>query len=63
MRVEERFHRRDFGHLDVTVTITDPRMFTRPITINFVEGLLPDTDLIEHFCLEAENDVKHHPGK
>jgi hypothetical protein len=38
-------------------------MFTRPITINFVEGLLPDTDLIEHFCLEAENDVKHHPGK
>src|SRR6266446_5391300 len=37
MRVEERFHRRDFGHLEVTVTITDPKSFTKPVTINFVE--------------------------
>ena len=63
MRVEERFHRRDFGHLDVAVTITDPKTFTRPITINFVEELLPDTDLLEHYCLEAENDSAHQPGK
>jgi hypothetical protein len=63
MRVEERFHRRDFGHLEVTVTITDPKTFTRPITINFVEELLPDTDLLEHYCLEAENDARHQPGK
>jgi hypothetical protein len=63
MRVEERFLRRDFGHLEVTVTITDPKTFTRPITVNFVEELLPDTDLLEHYCLEAENDAKHQPGK
>jgi hypothetical protein len=63
MRVEERFHRRDFGHIDVTVTITDPKTFTRPITFNFVEELLPDTDLLEHYCLEAENDARHQPGK
>jgi hypothetical protein len=44
------------------VTITDPKTFTRPITINFVEELLPDTDLLEHYCLEAENDAKHQPG-
>ena len=50
MRVEERFHRRDFGHLDVTVTITDPKIFTKPVTINFVEELLPDTDVFEHIC-------------
>ena len=59
MRVEERFHRRDFGHLEVALTITDPKTFTQPIKFNFVEGLLPDTDLFEHYCLEGEQDAGH----
>lgn len=59
MRVEERFRRRDFGHLDAQVTITDPKTFTQPITFKFVETLLPDTDLIEHYCSEDEKDVAH----
>ena len=63
MRVEERFHRRDFGHLDMTVTITDPKTFTKAITINFVEQLLPDTDVFEHICNENEKDAAHQPGK
>jgi hypothetical protein len=63
MRVEERFHRRDFGHLEVAVTITDPKTFTKPVSIGFVEELLPDTDLLEHYCLEAEKDAAHQPGK
>jgi hypothetical protein len=63
MRVEERFHRRDYGHLEVAVTITDPKTFTKPVSINFVENLLPDTDLLEHYCLEAEKDAAHQPGK
>ena len=63
MRVQERFHRRDFGHLDVTVTVTDPKVFTKPVTISFVEGLLPDTDVFEHICYENEKDAAHLPGK
>ena len=63
MRIEERFRRRDYGHLDLTITITDPRTFTRPITINVVEELLPDTDLFEHYCLENEKDDAHFPGR
>lgn len=63
MRVEERFHRRDFGHMDVTVTITDPKTFTRPIKFDFVEQLLPDTDLLEHYCSEDEKDVAHQQAK
>ena len=59
MRIEERFHRRDYGHLEVGVTITDPKTFTQPIKINFVERLLPDTDVFEHYCLEDEKDVAH----
>ncbi len=63
MRVEERFHRRDFGHLEVTLTVTDPKVFTKPVTVSFVERLLPDTDLLEHYCLEDEKDAAHQPGR
>jgi hypothetical protein len=57
MKVEERFTRRDFGHLDVAVTIEDPKVFTRPIAIHFTERLLPDTDVFEHICAEDEKDA------
>src|SRR6476620_10072072 len=63
MRVEERFRRRDYGHLDLTITITDPKTFTKPITLSVVEELLPDTDLFEHYCLENEKDDAHLPGR
>jgi hypothetical protein len=61
--VEERFGRRDYGHLDLTITITDPKTFTRPITFSVVEELLPDTDLLEHYCLENEQDDARMPGR
>ena len=63
MRVEERFRRRDYGHIDLTITITDPKVFTKPITFKVVEELLPDTDLLEHYCLENERDDAHMPGR
>ena len=63
MRVEERFRRRDYGHLELTITVTDPRTFTKPITISVVAELLPDTDLLEHYCLENEQDDKRMPGR
>jgi hypothetical protein len=63
MRVEERFRRRDYGHMDLTITITDPQIFTKPITFSVVEELLPDTDLLEHYCVENEKDDAHMPGR
>ena len=48
---------------NTTITITDPRTFTRPITFSVVEELLPDTDLFEHYCLENEKDDAHFPGR
>jgi hypothetical protein len=63
MRIEERFRRRDFGHMDLTITITDPKTFTKPITFSVVEELLPDTDLLEHYCVENEKDDAHMPGR
>ena len=56
MRIEERFRRRDYGHMDLKITITDPQTFTRPIAFSVVLDLMPDTDLLEHYCSENEKD-------
>jgi hypothetical protein len=59
----ERFHRRDFGHMDLDITIADPKMYTRPFTIKYAQRLLPDTDILETVCTENEKDRTHldHP--
>jgi hypothetical protein len=56
MRLTERFHRRDFGHMDVQVTVDDPKTYSKPFTFRFTKLLLPDTDLVESFC-ENEKDA------
>ena len=59
LRVQERFTRRDFGHMDLEITITDPKMYTRPITFKVTELLVPDSDILEYFCTENEKDRAH----
>lgn len=63
LRVTQRYHRRDFGHMDVQLTLDDPKTFTKPVMYQVTYRLLPDTDLIEMFCTEAEKDLAHLPGK
>ena len=58
LRVTERFHRRDFGHLDVQMTFDDPKMYTRPFTIKVPHDLLADADIFEMFD-ENEKDCSH----
>ena len=55
----ERFHRRDFGRLDVQVTIDDPKVYTKAFSITFTELLQPDSDVTEYFCDENEKDRPH----
>jgi hypothetical protein len=59
LRLQERFHRRDIGHMDLTVTIDDPKMYTRPFTVKVSERLLPDSDVLETVCNENERDRVH----
>ena len=59
MRVIERFHRRDFGHMDLQITIDDPKVYTKPFSIRVMHRLLPDTDILEWYCAENEKDQKH----
>ncbi len=63
LRVTERFHRKDFGHLDVEMTFDDPRMYTKPFTVRIPNYLLPDADIFEMFCNENEKDRVHLEGR
>ncbi len=63
LRLTERFHRLDFGHMEVQLTIDDPKTFTKPFTIHLKQRLKPDSDLLEYFCAENEKDIPHIDGK
>jgi hypothetical protein len=61
LRVTERFHRRDFGHMDVETTFDDPKLYTKPFTIKVPHNLMADADIFEMFCNENEKDRSHLP--
>jgi len=50
LRTTERFRRRDFGHLDLQLTVDDPKAYTKPWSVDIGFVLLPDTELIEDIC-------------
>jgi hypothetical protein len=54
----ERFRRRDFGHMDVEITIDDPQAYTKPWSFPLKLELLADTDMIEDVC-DNERDSAH----
>jgi hypothetical protein len=62
LRVTERYHRRDFGHMDLQMTFDDPKAYTRPWTVPIEFDLMPDGQLIEYIC-ENERDSQHLVGK
>jgi hypothetical protein len=60
MRITERYRRRDFGHMDLEVTLDDPKYYTRPFGFKTTLTLLPDTDVLEYVCNENEKDRTHY---
>jgi len=58
MQTIERFRRIDVGHMELLVTVNDPKSYRQPFTIQVNLRLLPDTDLIEHIC-DNEKDRQH----
>jgi hypothetical protein len=63
LRTIERFHRRDFGHLDITETFEDPKAYARSWTLRITGNLMPDSDLLEFVYNENEKDRAHLVGK
>jgi hypothetical protein len=58
LRVTERYRRRDFGHIDLHITIDDAKTFARPWMMR-TELVFEDTELIEFVCTENEKDRQH----
>jgi hypothetical protein len=57
LHVEERFHRADHDHLELTVTIDDPKMYTKPwVAMDRFPFRLqdPHTDVMEMYCSPLE---------
>jgi len=58
-KVREQIRRPDFGHLEIQVTVDDPKAYTKPWTVMIKERLIVDTELIDEICLENERSLKH----
>jgi hypothetical protein len=58
-KVREEIRRLDFGHMEVRVTVDDPKAYTKPWTVTIKERLIADAELIDEICLENERSLKH----
>jgi hypothetical protein len=50
LRITERYTRRDFGHIDVNVSMVDPTAYPNGIRFTMPMKFRPDTELIEPFA-------------
>ncbi len=57
-KVREEIRRPDFGHLEIQVTVDDPRAYTEPWTVTLTQRIVVDAELIDETCLENEQFVE-----
>jgi hypothetical protein len=62
-KIIERFRRPDYGHLEIEVTIDDPKAYTKPWTVMVHQHIMVDTEIIEFVCQENEQDAPHLSAK
>ncbi len=58
-KVREQMRRPDFGHLEIQVTVDDPKAYTKPWTVTLKERIVMDAELIDEICVENEQSLKH----
>ncbi len=58
LRMTERYRRPDFGHIDLQITLDDPKAYTKAWTVAVKMDLMADTEMLEWFC-ENEKDSAH----
>ena len=63
LRVTERFVRKDFGNMDIQITIDDPKAYTKPWTVTMPLVLQADAEILEYICPENEKDFNRLVGK
>jgi hypothetical protein len=58
-RVREKFRRVDYGHLEIEITIDDPKAYSHSWTVLVKQRLMVDTELIEFVCNENERSTQY----
>jgi hypothetical protein len=61
--VTDRFRRLNYGHLELEITVDDPKAYTRPWSVTLHQDIAFDTELMKYFCTENEKDRSHMLGK
>jgi hypothetical protein len=61
--VTERFRRPDFGHLQIEITVDDPKAYARPWTVTLTQDLAVDTELLDYHCTDNEKSVERLVGR
>jgi hypothetical protein len=62
LRMTERYRRRDFGSLELEVTLSDPAAYARTWTVAVRAELAADTEMIEFVCNESSHGLEHWVG-
>jgi hypothetical protein len=62
-KLTERFHRVDFGHLDIEITVDDPKAYTKAWAVTLHQVISLNTDLLDFVCADDEKDVPHLSSK
>jgi len=58
-KLSERFRRIDFGHLEIEITVDDPKAYTKPWTVTLHQVIALDTDVLDFVCADNEKDGSH----
>jgi hypothetical protein len=58
-KVREQIRRPDFGHVDIQVTVDDPKAYTKPWSVMLKQRIVVDTELLDEICVENEQSLKH----
>ena len=57
-KMTERMRRPNYGTLELEIIIDDPKVYTKPFTVNLTQNIELDTELIDEFCLENEKSYE-----
>jgi hypothetical protein len=55
-KLREQIRRPDFGHLEIEVTVDDPKAYTKPWTVTLRQLFAADAELVDEICAENEKD-------
>ena len=57
-KVREEITRPDYGHIEIRVTVDDPKAYSKPWTVTLKQRVVVNAELIDEICLENEQFVE-----